>query len=544
MDAIRLPVADGHLFVREGLICYRKGRAGVYKTFPKEGSPIKSLVEYKIVDVERALGFSPPPTYEELLKAIAMLTPPPPPAVKTSLGEEVEKVDMKEWVRKELEAGEKEELWMISPIGVISPYPRSTRDASSVYMAVLNEKIFDYNDSLLQLGSYQQIKHLRLDEKRLPNTVDLVLNEIRNDAANQLREKTAFRQVNHSSTRLQRLLQRLVRAYTFGTVPWKVELDMLALHQIIWQMKRKLNNMEVTDHICLLFFGDQGCGKSTAVRKLFEVFPSPYIAHADLDSLADRGVRSTIMASPITIMEEAHLDKAKMETLKQFITEDNRTLRDVFATKARQAPNRTTVVGTTNIHLRNLFNDPTGARRFWSIDTPPGQKMDWSVVRGDYSEELFHLVDESIDTSVIARNPELGSRFAQAQADYCRGSPVEDMINKILELRAKPPLERDKELSRAGVWARMKVFFDLGLHRKIDLPHEWEDDWDADKQTLWDLYAGQVGQRHAGWHTAMKARTMAPDYLSFQKEVRQILQRKFGKRRLIRGLGDNDILDF
>lgn len=111
----------------------------------------------------------------------------------------------------------------------------------------------------------------------------------------------------------------------------------------------------------LVLQGDQGKGKSTALRLLVE----PWFS----DSKVNVGDKDSLLAASRfwchEFAELASLKRADLETMKAFITSTQDSYRPPYGRAVVQKPRRCVFVASTNED--EFLADPTGARRFWVV---------------------------------------------------------------------------------------------------------------------------------------------------------------------------------
>jgi putative DNA primase/helicase len=112
--------------------------------------------------------------------------------------------------------------------------------------------------------------------------------------------------------------------------------------------------------------GDQGTGKSTALRYLFG-------DRFFVDHLPDFHSKDSFQqlqgAWCVEVAELSALSKADVKDVKQFLSRLVDKFRPPFGRLPVQVPRRSVFWGTVNPEEGGYLRDPTGARRFWPIET-------------------------------------------------------------------------------------------------------------------------------------------------------------------------------
>jgi predicted P-loop ATPase len=149
--------------------------------------------------------------------------------------------------------------------------------------------------------------------------------------------------------------------------------------------------------------GEQGTGKSTAIRYLFG-------DRFFVDHLPDFHSKDSFQqlqgAWCIEVAELSALTKADVKDVKQFLSRMEDKFRAPYARNPIHVPRRTVFWGTVNPEEgQGYLKDPTGGRRFWPVETTDidlaGILRDrdqlWAEAVESYRVgERWHLEDEDI----------------------------------------------------------------------------------------------------------------------------------------------------
>jgi hypothetical protein len=119
------------------------------------------------------------------------------------------------------------------------------------------------------------------------------------------------------------------------------------------------------DHM-LIFEGEQGIGKSQALRILGGQFYSEYSGGMTGTGTAHKDMVAVIIGKMIVEMSElATVRKGDMESLKAILTTCVDDVRLSYERDAKSYPRTCVMAGTTNEVGQAYIHDLTGARRFW-----------------------------------------------------------------------------------------------------------------------------------------------------------------------------------
>lgn len=151
--------------------------------------------------------------------------------------------------------------------------------------------------------------------------------------------------------------------------------------KFIWQVKRKMRGLPVTNHLMPVILGPQGIGKSTLVNAIMKPVEEIRL-YADFGMITDeRNVE--IWSSYVLFLDEmSHAARADIETVKNVITASSLTRRPMRSNGKITIQQNATLIGCANKELAQLIKDPTGIRRF------AGVRM-----RSDTDREYLNAID-------------------------------------------------------------------------------------------------------------------------------------------------------
>lgn len=136
--------------------------------------------------------------------------------------------------------------------------------------------------------------------------------------------------------------------------------------KFIWQVKRKMRGLPVTNHLMPVILGPQGIGKSTLVNAIMKPVEEIRL-YADFGMITDeRNVE--IWSSYVLFLDEmSHAARADIETVKNVITASSLTRRPMRSNGKITIQQNATLIGCANKELAQLIKDPTGIRRFAGV---------------------------------------------------------------------------------------------------------------------------------------------------------------------------------
>ena len=198
-----------------------------------------------------------------------------------------------------------------------------------------------------------------------------------------------------------------------------------AFKHIVWQIKRKLNNLDTTWHLALILHGKQGCGKSEFLKKFFSVLDELYLL-IDGEDIADRFNAHMFENNFVGNLDElTKLNDASMEMVKAFITRESTTERKMFSQMVSEYKQNLTIVGSSNRPINKVITDFTGMRRFWQMDIDKGVKtMDFKKIEQTDFLKFWQAIDEN-GNGFYSTNDE---KMLEYQEKFKAVPPVQEFI--------------------------------------------------------------------------------------------------------------------
>ncbi|MDX3806781.1 MAG: VapE family protein [Bosea sp. (in: a-proteobacteria)] len=176
-------------------------------------------------------------------------------------------------------------------------------------------------------------------------------------------------------------------------------------------------------HVMPVLYGAQEDGKTLAVKTLLRAV-SDLATGMGFEVLEDNSKQNMLSYMPVMSFDElAGLKNANVEKLKGIMTEETRSMRDVYE---RAGPKRvvTTFIGCTNEDLNGLVRDKTGNRRFFQFAT---KLVDVAAMRSIDARRIWRSVDENAVSPWYANAEDL--QIVKAiQAEQRHKSSVHDWI--------------------------------------------------------------------------------------------------------------------
>lgn len=163
----------------------------------------------------------------------------------------------------------------------------------------------------------------------------------------------------------------------------------------IWRVKNKLAGNAVGQHIMPYLRGKQGCGKTTFMRWLLLPVEDG-VTNATFDMFTHDEKTYILRDSPIVFFDEvARAHRADVNIVKNLMTSETAMFRKLYgeATKGRIL---STFFGAGNLELEEVFNDPTGLRRFFQIEVRQDLCDNLKPLQSEIDPlDLWRCVDEN-----------------------------------------------------------------------------------------------------------------------------------------------------
>lgn len=164
-----------------------------------------------------------------------------------------------------------------------------------------------------------------------------------------------------------------------GEGPTRLDLAVSVIRQFIWQVKRRLAGLSVEAHVVPVLMGVQGCGKSTAVKRLVSPLEEVCVPNVSASLLTDERSTAILSHAFIGVWDElAGATRAEMEALKNTVTASGKAYRMMKTNMHVFIDVNMTLIATTNCKVSSMLRDRTGNRRFFEIRCRP--KIDWDVI--------------------------------------------------------------------------------------------------------------------------------------------------------------------
>jgi hypothetical protein len=246
-----------------------------------------------------------------------------------------------------------------------------------------------------------------------------------------------------------------------------------AFNAFIWQVKRKIDELPITDHLMVVLLGRQGNGKSTLVAEMVKPVLE-LVEDCDFGKITDDKITS-IWRSFVGVMDEMKgAKKSDLDSVKNAITSKAMTRRVMRTNKTAIVAQNLTFIGTANADdIQSLIRDETGTRRFLGLQT--NKNLDWPLI----NETDWLSVWKSVDPKTDHPMKPFKTMLAETQAEDRMKTPFEAWIEQMTGTQLFSRFDNvqsrlvDTKLSACGKMGTDILFRDSYTHyEKENFPTE------------------------------------------------------------------------
>lgn len=212
----------------------------------------------------------------------------------------------------------------------------------------------------------------------------------------------------------------------FNVMDTSAALTEATLKKFVYDVKRKLAGLVVTNHLMPVLVGAQGGGKSTLIHAL----TAPVVElsrEANFQRLTDLREIDLWKSYVLFIDEMGFATKADIDVVKNVITAPRLDRRPLHTNRSVAVRNCATLIGASNKQLGQLIRDETGNRRFVELQFSPDP--DRAALNAMDFGAAWRSIDETGVDPIVAHLDEL----KKVQESYRQRSTVEEWLDSIDE---------------------------------------------------------------------------------------------------------------
>jgi hypothetical protein len=168
----------------------------------------------------------------------------------------------------------------------------------------------------------------------------------------------------------------------------------IGLLQFVWQVHRKMFGYEVNHHVMpVIWSAAQGTGKSTFVRHFCAPLKELFSPPITMEDFIDTRFTSALDYATLFVDEIPPLTPLQVDALKGLITSEEVLRRQLGTSKKLRVRQRSSAIGTANGPVERYFPDPSGHRRFLSIEMVDGRQHPevWDAIKGFDFERVWRM---------------------------------------------------------------------------------------------------------------------------------------------------------
>ena len=302
------------------------------------------------------------------------------------------------------------------------------------FINYLKDKLPVYNNTITQAAKEAGVPRL-LMESIVP-AVEVFVRSIRVARKSELMEKLAYVKDEKAEEKATKFIQGLLNIYFIDPTPANIAV----FKHLIWSIKRNIFLLPVDNPLFYtLHSSKQGTGKTTFFRKLCTGFEWIYSPGGRLASLLQKNDHKAMVRGKYLLdFQElffnsfdrmGKVDDAMVGALKSIITTDVITGREMYTTTESIERSATVFVSSTNLHLWDVINDPSGMRRYWEFDMHPPKNFafDFWLEANEYFDNILYLyrcIDETKDLGYYHVDAPEYPEMREMQASYSRENPL------------------------------------------------------------------------------------------------------------------------
>lgn len=197
-----------------------------------------------------------------------------------------------------------------------------------------------------------------------------------------------------------------------------------------WQVKRKIWNREVKNHIWLNFMGGTGLGKTTALKKVMKVLEDFYSTTTVAKMFEDTKEIKRLTENYVLILDELALNvegeagglltNDQKAILKSMISGDKLDTR-VYGTQQQSKRKITfSCISSANTHLYDVIYDETSMRRFYEFNCQGTKPNSYDEINKylDNSHIFWQSINEDLEDGYWDVHSTVGKEITEEQAAY------------------------------------------------------------------------------------------------------------------------------
>jgi len=296
----------------------------------------------------------------------------------------------------------------------------------------INGKIVPKSDVTRKIRLAANHNNLLISNQQLDDEVDEYIEKMRYGYLEEI--KTKLNRYNPTGIeQLEKFLKHL------GGKNYK-EMDLFIIMHFMWNVKRRINNMETYREVMPVIVGDQGIGKSYNIKNKL-LSPLANLWKSTSFSQLDDGRELKMLSNNFVLLfdEMAYANKSDVNNVKRLITEQTYSMRRMRETSHEVLAKNAQFIGTSNNSLTSSITDTTGMRRFYEVECAELSEipniLDFYEGFNSLNYDLmWQSVDHLIPSPILNHLPKLNN----IQEQYTSKDPIREWIENSGEITVMP----------------------------------------------------------------------------------------------------------
>lgn len=171
------------------------------------------------------------------------------------------------------------------------------------------------------------------------------------------------------------------------------------IKKYMWQVKRKMMGLPVTNHLMPILLGPQGVGKSTFMDKLTAPLEQVRV-YSDFNQITDDRNVDLFLKNYVVIVDEmGYAARSDIDAVKNLISTPHISRRPMGTNRTITVKQNATFIGASNKEVGQLIRDETGIRRFLPLRFK--NLPDWKTLNEIDMVLIWNCVNEVGDDPML-----------------------------------------------------------------------------------------------------------------------------------------------
>jgi hypothetical protein len=175
-----------------------------------------------------------------------------------------------------------------------------------------------------------------------------------------------------------------------------------SVQTVMWEIKRKMRGIDIPEPLFTVLYGKQRGGKSSFWRLVTAIIRD-MCKTVDVTALVSDSMLDLYLYFVIDTDEMAKADRACLAKLKNTVSTQKISRRIYYTQTITDVPMLATLIGSSNVPVKTLIQDPTGMRRFNQLDVKPRSQVEphWQAIQHADWLGLWRTVDAKAESPMM-----------------------------------------------------------------------------------------------------------------------------------------------